>query len=329
MVPQAARAANPPCRRAVAPRRLPRARSGAKVGTDPQCKGFRMPPLPDQPDLYAALRASGAAPGDLPALLAASPPGVRERLAQVDQGLLRAVLRAGRGEPPVPGAAAVCDWLAQAPVAPLFRPAPAAGALRVLRADGSDPAMPAYSDRAFDAWFAATGARHGLGPWGEPRSVYATAQFADAASPERRTVHLGIDVFAPAGTPLFAPLPGVVRHVAYNADPLDYGHTLILEHEAAGGQPFWTLYGHLAGSLPGLVAPGQRVEAGRHIADLGDWHENGGWAPHVHFQIMTDLLDQRGGNFFGVGHASLWDVWQAICPDPDLILRLPPGTFAR
>jgi murein DD-endopeptidase MepM/ murein hydrolase activator NlpD len=286
-----------------------------------------MTQIADQPDLYAALRASGARPEDLGALLAAAPAPVRARLAQVDQGLLRAVLRAGIGTEPVPGARAVCDWLASAPVAPLFRPDPAAGEALVLRADGSDPAMPAYSDPAFDAWFAATGARYGLGPYGERRSVYATAQFADAASPERRTRHLGIDVFAPAGTPVHAPLPGTVRHVAYNADPLDYGNTLIVEHDA-GGAKFWTLYGHLAGTLPGLVAVGQTIVAGQHIADLGDWPENGGWAPHVHFQIMTDMLEQTGGNFFGVGHASLWDVWQAICPDPNLILRLPAGTFA-
>ncbi len=285
-------------------------------------------PLPDQPDLYAALRASGAGADDLPALLAASPAAVRERLARVDQGLLRAVLRAGAGGSAVASAPAVVRWLRAATVKPLFRPDPAQGGCRVLRADGTDPAMPAYSDHAFDGWFAATGARYGLGPYGEHRSVYATAQFADAASPERRTVHLGIDVFAPALTPLYAPLPGVVRHVTYNADPLDYGHTLIVEHDA-GGMPFWTLYGHLAGTLPGLVSVGAPVKAGQHIADLGDWPENGGWAAHVHFQIMTDMLDQTGGNFFGVGHASLWDVWQAICPDPDLILRLPPGTFAR
>ena len=287
-----------------------------------------MTPLPDQLDLFAALRASGAGPDDLPGLLAISPSAVRERLAHVDQGLLRAVLRAARSGSAVVGAAAVQDWLRRTRVEPLFRPDPAKGGCRVLRADGTDPGMPPFSDRAFDPWFAATGARYGLGPYGEHRSVYATAQFADAASPERRTVHLGIDVFAPALTPLYAPLPGVVRSVVYNADPLDYGHTLILEHDA-GGVPFWTLYGHLAGTLPGLVSIGARVEAGQHIADLGDWHENGGWAAHVHFQIMTDMLEQTGGNFFGVGHAGLWDVWQAICPDPDLILRLPPGTFAR
>mgnify|MGYP006180958165 CR=1 FL=1 len=69
------------------------------------------------------------------------------------------------------------------------------------------------------------------------------------------------------------------------------------------------------------------VQPGQVIAHLGDWHENGGWAAHIHFQIMTDMLDQSG-NFFGVGHESLWDVWQGICIDPNLVLRLPADRFA-
>lgn len=287
-----------------------------------------MTALPDVPDLYDALRRIGLPPDALDALIAASPPVVRDRLAQVDQGLLRAILHSGTGAPAIASAPAVRDWLRQATPDPLMRPDPSAGGLLILRADGTDPGMPAYSDRAFDDWFAATGARYGIGPYGEKRSVYATPQFADAASPERRTVHLGIDIFAPAMTPLYAPLPGRVRHVAYNADPLDYGHTLVLEHDAAG-VPFFTLYGHLAGTLPGLLAEGDEVVAGQHIADLGDWHENGGWAAHVHFQIMTDMLAQTGGNFFGVGHESLWPIWGDICPDPNLILRLPLAVSVR
>lgn len=284
-------------------------------------------PLPDQTDLYAALRASGAAPEDLAALLAASPAAVQERLAGIDQSLLRAVLRAGQGKEAIAGASVICAALKTAEIAPLMRPVPTRQNSIVLRADGSDPAMPAYSDPAFDSWFEATGASYGLGAYGEKRSVYASAQFADSASPERRTIHMGIDIFAPAMSPLYAPLPGVVRLVHYNADPLDYGHTLILEHEV-GSLPLFTLYGHLAGTLPSLLQPGDRVAAGAPIAHLGHWHENGGWAPHVHFQIMTDMLDQST-NFFGVAHESLWDVWQAICPDPDLILRLPAGIFDR
>lgn len=286
--------------------------------------------LSGTPDLYTALRALAAARPEvtLEDVFAALEPGgeVAARLRSVDQGLLRAVMRAGRGLAPVAGAAAVRDHLAQALPAPLFLPEIGDGPTLALLTRGEVPDMPAFSDRAFDAWFAAKAVPYGLGSYGEKRTVYATDQFADAASPERRVIHLGIDVFAPAMTPVHAPLPGVVRHLTYNADPLDYGHTLILEHQA-GGVVFFTLYGHLAGTLPGLLRVGDAVARGQVIAHLGDWHENGGWAPHLHFQIITDLLDQRGGNFFGVGHESLWDVWQSISPDPNLILRLPAGRF--
>ncbi|MDZ7907091.1 MAG: peptidoglycan DD-metalloendopeptidase family protein [Gemmobacter sp.] len=287
--------------------------------------------LRGQEDLYAALRSASAgldpnqAAGLLPAIRSVLGGEIEAaRLRAVDQGLLRAILRAGAGGVAVPGSAALVDWLADAEVAPLFTPEIARS--RHMPLLTADPAMPAYSDPGFDGWFASQGMDYGLGPYGEKRSVYKAAQFADAASPERRMIHMGIDVFAPAGTPVHAPLPGRVAFVTYNADPLDYGHTLILEHDSPAGR-FWTLYGHLGGSLPRLCAPGARVAAGDVIAHLGDWPENGGWAPHLHFQIMADMLEQRDGNFFGVGHESLWDIWQHICPDPNLILRLPKGAF--
>ncbi|MDO9638155.1 MAG: peptidoglycan DD-metalloendopeptidase family protein [Pseudotabrizicola sp.] len=282
--------------------------------------------LPDQPDLYTALRASGVAPEDLQALIKASPSAVAARLRAADQGLLRAILRAGRGQPAIPTAPQIIAHLQGQSFAPLFRPDVASTRTLALLTNGEHPDMPPFSCHAFDAWFTSKNIPYGIGTYGEDRSVYRTAQFADALSPERRTRHLGIDVFAPAGTPLYAPLPGKVLHLTYNADPLDYGHTLIVEH-AADGLPFFTLYGHLAATLPTLLRPGAHITAGQHIADLGDWPENGGWAPHVHFQIMTDMLDQTGGNFYGVGHSSLWDVWQSICPDPNLILRLPDSAF--
>ena len=285
-----------------------------------------MKALEDQPDLYAALRDCGQPPEALSNVLAASPATVADRLSKVDQGLLRAVMRAGLGGPAIPGAAHITAWIAAQTPAPLFAPDVAQGPTLALLTNGEHPDMPAFSDRAFDAWFQAQNVDYGLGAYGEKRSVYQTAQFADAASPERRTVHTGIDIFAPAMTPVFAPLAGVVKYLTYNADPLDYGHTLILQHEA-DGVPFYSLYGHLAHSLPQLLGVGAKVQAGQHIADLGDWHENGGWAAHIHFQIMTDMLDQKGGNFYGVGHESLWDVWREICIDPNLVLRIPPEKF--
>jgi murein DD-endopeptidase MepM/ murein hydrolase activator NlpD len=280
--------------------------------------------LTGQPDLYALLLTMADA--ELAPLLAACDAEVAARLRSVDQGLLRAILQAGAGQQAVPGAAALCGYLATVQVASMFAPPIMDGPSIALPTAGQIADMPAFSDRAFDAWFAAQNVPYGIGLYGEHRSVYATPQFADRASVERRTVHMGIDVFAPAGTPVYAPLAGVVRSVVYNADPLDYGHTLILQHQ--GPTPFYTLYGHMGGSLPRLLAVGDRVTPGQVIAHFGDWHENGGWAPHLHFQIMTTMLEQTDGNFFGVGHEGLWPVWAQICPDPNLILRLDAARFA-
>ena len=280
----------------------------------------------DLPDLYSALfQAAANGPLDLPALLAVCDPHVAARLASVDQGLLRAILRAGAGQEAVVGLGHVLAHLAATTPAPVFLPEINDSPSIALPTANERPDMPAFSDQAFDTWFAAQGVPYGIGLYGENRKVYATDQFADKASHERRTVHLGIDVFAPAGTPVHAPFAAKVLHVTYNADPLDYGHTLILEH--AGPVPFYTLYGHLGGSLPKLLQVGDHVTPGQIIAHLGDWHENGGWAPHLHFQIMTSMLEQTKGNFFGVGHAGLWKVWSQICPDPNLILRLNPARF--
>jgi murein DD-endopeptidase MepM/ murein hydrolase activator NlpD len=279
------------------------------------------------PDLYAALRALAPATDlALPAIIAACDAPTATRLQRLDQGLLAAILRQGRGGAAMPTAAAIRAHLARLPVAPLFRPDIAAGPTIALLTGGQRPDMPAFSDRSFDAWFAAQGVPYGLGAYAEDRRVYTSAQFADPGSPERRSVHTGIDVFAPAMTPVHAPIAGQVIHVTYNADPLDYGHTLILQHDAAG-VPYYTLYGHLAGTLPGLLAPGDRVIPGQVIAHLGDWHENGGWAPHLHVQIMSDMLGRSDGNFVGAGHPGLWDIWRDICLDPDLVLRLGPARF--
>ena len=258
-----------------------------------------------------------------------------ERLDQIDPEFMRALFRRAAGFDATRAEASVRRYLAGAEVSEMFRPALASAGRMALLTNGEHPTMPPFSDRSFDAWFAdqrpatlpASVPFYGFGAYGEKRSVYATDQFADAASPERRTRHTGIDVFTLAGTPVYAPLAGRVAYVTYNADPLDYGNTLVLEHLTPEGIPFFTLYGHLGGSLPGLCKVGDAVAAGQLVAHLGDWHENGGWSPHLHFQIMSDILSQTQGNFFGVGHASLWDVWSGICIDPNLILRQPAESY--
>lgn len=176
---------------------------------------------------------------------------------------------------------------------------------------------------AIEAELCTHGAKVGVGNYLEPRIFYTAEAFMpeDPATQEGRTVHLGLDLFAPPGTGVSAPLDGVVHAFAAANSPQDYGHLIILEHEAAPGQRFHTLYGHLnAASLNGLKI-GQKVHRGEHIAALGEPTENGGWPPHLHFQIITDLMD-LGTDFPGVCRFSETPLWSAYSPDPDLILNL-------
>lgn len=156
----------------------------------------------------------------------------------------------------------------------------------------------------------------------EDRAIYDSPVFTGAAEP--RTIHLGVDVFAPAGASVFAPVEGVVHSLQVNAGDLDYGPTIILEHSPTPDLTFWTLYGHLSeDSLLGLE-DGDPVAAGEKLAELGDKDINGGWSPHLHFQVILDIGDKEG-DFPGVCAKSETDKWQANCPNPyPLIgLRLP------
>jgi 4-aminobutyrate aminotransferase-like enzyme/Ser/Thr protein kinase RdoA (MazF antagonist) len=172
------------------------------------------------------------------------------------------------------------------------------------------------------------GTAFGVGRYDEPRLVYTSPLFGASSNPtdERRTVHLGMDLFVEAGTQLRAPLDGVVHLTANNAAPLDYGPLVILRHETTDGEKFFTLYGHLTMATLAGLNPGQRVRPGEEFARVGTTDENGGWLPHVHFQIILDLLD-LASDFPGVAYASQRAVWTSLSPDPNLVLGIPADRF--
>jgi 4-aminobutyrate aminotransferase-like enzyme/Ser/Thr protein kinase RdoA (MazF antagonist) len=171
-------------------------------------------------------------------------------------------------------------------------------------------------------------ASFGIGRYNEPRLLYTSPLFGASENPtdQRRTVHLGIDLFAAPGTPVHAPLDGVVHAVAINTAPLDYGPLVILRHITGDGTEFFTLYGHLARNTFNALQAGQRIARGQQFANIGDVHENGGWAPHLHFQVIVDLLDHRS-DFPGVALASQRDVWTSLSPNPNLLLGIPVERF--
>ena len=168
----------------------------------------------------------------------------------------------------------------------------------------------------------------GIGRHDEARLLYSSPLFASRGNPtdERRTIHLGLDLFAAPGTPIRAPLDGVVHKVAINTALLDYGPLVVLRHETGDGAEFFTLYGHLSREAFEALQQGQRIAAGQAFARIGGVHENGGWAPHLHFQIILDLLE-LDTDFPGVARASQRKVWASLSPDPNLLLGIPANRF--
>ena len=97
---------------------------------------------------------------------------------------------------------------------------------------------------------------------------------------------------------------------------------VVLEHTTASGTAFYSLYGHLAPETLTHLEVGQRVEAGDVVGWIGAPPRNGDWAPHVHVQVILDLLD-LGVDYPGVARPSQRDVYLALSPDPALLLGLP------
>ena len=155
----------------------------------------------------------------------------------------------------------------------------------------------------------------------EMRPFYTTNAFKSEGNdgPQYRTAHLGTDFWVEAGTAIHAPFDARVKIVHHNNYDKDYGPMIILEHEF-DDNVFYTLYGHLSISSLIIVQEGLKIRQGELIGFIGSSQENGNWAPHLHFQLIMDLLG-NDQNFDGVCLPSEIDVWKSICPNPNLIFK--------
>jgi murein DD-endopeptidase MepM/ murein hydrolase activator NlpD len=111
-----------------------------------------------------------------------------------------------------------------------------------------------------------------------------TTELFNPADQNARDIHIGIDIAAPVNTPVHSFYDGEIFLFGYNAAAGDYGHTLILKY-LLDGTELYALYGHLSAKSTEGKSIGQKVKSGEIIAWLGAKHENGGWNPHLHFQL--------------------------------------------
>ena len=237
-----------------------------------------------------------------------------------------------RAEPDTP---AVVAWLtAHADeIAPVVAPDPSRSPVVVFdfsvgSTDWSTAALstPMLAADVLTERMRAAGAEVGVGRYDEARLVYSGAQFRTTGGPPR-TIHIGMDLFQPAGAPLFAPLDGVVHSFADNDLPLDYGPTIILEHRPAG----------VPAVLHALRPPQRRFarRARRRTDDpkgralrrarrarrerrLGARTSTSSSSPTSSGSAATSPASARQAS---------GRVWKSLCPDPNLLLRIPADAF--
>ena len=106
-----------------------------------------------------------------------------------------------------------------------------------------------------------------------------------------------------------------------NTGNKDYGPTLILKHSFGENHTFYTLYGHLTKSSLKLFKEGDSIQKGDLIAYVGNEIENGNWSPHLHFQLMLDMMGYKT-DFPGVAFPAEKEVWKSICPDPEFLFKV-------
>lgn len=158
----------------------------------------------------------------------------------------------------------------------------------------------------------------GIGGYLEERDFYWSSPLFKSEA-EKRTMHLGIDLWTEPMHAIYAPLDGEVHSVKFNNLALDYGYTVFLKH-SIDGFTFYTLYGHLSDKGLGDLQVGQNIEKGQIFAYIGYPETNGGWAPHLHLQIVIDL-EGNDGDYPGVCTKSSLTHYSNNCPSPELLIK--------
>lgn len=163
-------------------------------------------------------------------------------------------------------------------------------------------------------------AKVAFGGYLETRNLYGRSEVFKNEITDERNIHIGLDLWIKAGTPVLTALDGKVHSFQNNTALGDYGPAIILEHTIEN-ITFYTLYGHLSLESLNGKAIGQIVKKGNQIATLGAAPINGDYAPHLHFQIIKDMHGKKG-DYPGVCSKNEIDFFTKNCPNPNFLLKI-------
>lgn len=186
-----------------------------------------------------------------------------------------------------------------------------------LSATNSELTASIYGDTsAFCAYITAKlDGKIGYGGYLEHRVIYESHDNFATSAADFRNIHLGVDFWTAAGTPIFAPWAGEVHSFQVNLGSGNYGPTIILFHPT---ENIYSLYGHLSGVDLEKLKIGLPISASQTFCHVGEAHENGGWPPHLHFQLIQDLQGMQG-DYPGVCAQRDVAFYARNCPDPQLL----------
>lgn len=102
----------------------------------------------------------------------------------------------------------------------------------------------------------------------------------------KKTTHLGIDVAAPSGTPVYATADGVIQKAE---EEKGWGKLIIIEHEDA----YTSFYAHLSDIE---VDSGTKVQKGTVIGRVGNTGQSTG--PHLHYEVRQNGEHMNPADYF-------------------------------
>ena len=168
-----------------------------------------------------------------------------------------------------------------------------------------------------------------LGYYNEPRLIYTAQRLPQGAVEGQQPAHRasGRRWLCPCGcTPLYAPLARRGLHaveIPQRASPRLWRHHHPAPRDARRETRFTPSMAILTRSCCDRLKPGDTVARGEAFCRLGDPTQNGGWAPHVHFQAGDDHRreSRRTGPALVIRTRCICGT--PLCPNPAALMNLP------